>query len=348
MRCFILILLTAFIGSSAQAQTGQQYKVALIGFYNCENFYDTINQPNVDDDEFTPEGGKLYTPKVYLDKVGKLTSVLSQIGTDVTPDGLAIFGVAEIENESVLQDLAHNDKLKSRNYQVVHYDSPDLRGVDVGLLYNPKYFKVTYSEPLFVDLKDDDGKQRFTRDVLYVAGKLDGEPINIFVNHWPSRRGGDVASAPSRAAAASVVKHKVDSLNAADPKSKIVIMGDLNDDPVSPSVTKVIGATGDKSKLKQGGIYNPWVQYYKDGIGTLAYNDAWNLFDQIMISEPFMAKDQSGFFFQKASIFKKEWMLQKTGNYKGYPLRTYDTNVYMGGYSDHFPTYITFLKAIRQ
>ncbi|CAN5628865.1 endonuclease [soil metagenome] len=325
----------------------QNYKIGLIGFYNLENLFDTINQPDVNDEDFTPDGANLYTPKVYMDKLAHLSDVISQIGADFTPDGLSMFGVAEVENITVIRDLIHEPKLKARNYAIVHYDSKDLRGIDVGLVYSPKYLKVKQSESLHVDLKGDDGEPYNTRDVLYVYGLYDGEPIHIFVNHWPSRRGGEEASAPNRAAAARVCKLKIDSINQATPNAKIIVMGDLNDDPVSPSVAKVLGATGDLAKVKPGGLYNPWVKYYKDGIGTLAYNDAWNLFDQIMVSEAFLPKTQEGFFFQKAVIFKKEFMMQNSGRYKGYPKRTYDFSVYMGGYSDHFPTFIEFLKPVK-
>ncbi|MBP7167976.1 MAG: endonuclease/exonuclease/phosphatase family protein [Bacteroidia bacterium] len=339
----LLIAFFLFLNVDVRAQE-KQYKVGIIGFYNLENLFDTINQPDVNDEEFTPNGSNLYTPQVYVDKLGKLEEVLSQIGTDMSPDGLSVFGVAEIENESVLIDLVNQPKLRNRNYKIVHYNSPDLRGIDVGLIYNPKYFKVTGSQSLNVPLMGDDGKPYATRDVLYVHGLYDGEPMHFFVNHWPSRRGGEEASAPSRKLAASVAKAKIDSIMKADPNAKVVLMGDLNDDPVSPSVAKVLGSKGDKSKVKQSELYNPWVSYYKEGIGTLAYNDAWNLFDQIIVSEAYLPKAQDGFFLHQANIFKKEFMLQNSGRYKGYPKRTYDFGVYMGGYSDHFPTYLVLLK----
>lgn len=345
MRILKSILIVAFLVVSCSLSVqAQQYKAGVIAFYNLENLFDTINQPEVNDEEFTPTGANLYTPQVYMDKLGKLSDVLSLIGTDITPDGFSVLGCAEIENITVLQDLINMPKLKGRGYKIVHYDSPDKRGIDVGFLYNPKYFKVLHSEPLFVPLKGDDGEPYFTRDVLYVYGLYDGEPVHFFVNHWPSRRGGEEASAPNRALAAGVAKAKIDSINKATPDAKIILMGDLNDDPVSPSVAKTLGAIGDEGRVKPNGLYNPWVKYYKDGIGTLAYGDAWNLFDQIMLSHAFLDKKQSGFFYQKASIFSKEFMIQKTGRYKGYPLRTYDSGAYQGGYSDHFPTYILFLK----
>lgn len=341
---FVLFLHLAFY---VGAQEKKQYKVGLIGFYNLENLFDTIDDPNKNDNEFLPEGVNRYTGKVYLDKLSKLEEVVSQIGTDISPDGLSIIGCAEVENTEVLQDLSNQPRLKARQYKVVHYNSPDDRSVDVALLYNPKYFNPTHSEPLFVDLKNDDGTPRYTRDVLYVSGMYNGEKLHIFVNHWPSRRGGEEASAPGRAKAAGVVRQKTDSINKIDPQAKIIIMGDLNDDPTSPSVTEVLGSVGDMRDVKEKGLYNPWVSYYQEGIGTLAYNDSWNLFDQIIISQPWLEKKQNGFFFKEARIFKKEFMIQKTGRYKGYPMRTYDFNRYVGGYSDHFPTYLVLLKEIK-
>jgi len=323
------------------------YKVAIAAFYNLENLFDTIDDPKINDAEFLPTGTKNYNGEVYLDKLSHLSDVITLIGTDRSHDGAAILGVAEVENEQVLIDLTNTEKLKSRNYKVVHYDSPDFRGIDVGLLYNPKYFIPSYSEPLFVPLFESDTVPRFTRDVLYVAGMMDGELMHIFVNHWPSRRGGEEASAPGRAKAASVCKHKIDSIIAIDPNSKILLMGDLNDDPVSPSVAKVIGAKGEKDQVKKGGMYNPWMASYKQGVGTLAYQDSWNLFDQILLSSGLLSKDQDGYFFGEAHIFSKPWMTQTSGRYKGYPKRTYDFDNYMAGYSDHFPTFLVLYSKVK-
>ena len=320
------------------------YKVGLIGFYNLENLFDTINDPEKNDEEFLPDGSYHYTGEVYIDKLGHLADVLSKIGTDLSPDGLSIIGNCEIENENVLRDLVNHPLLKNRNYQIVHHNSPDIRGVDVGMLYNPKYFTPVSSQSLTVHLGENDTLEHKTRDVLFVHGKYDNEDFFVFVNHWPSRRGGEERSAPGRAKAAQVCRTMIDSIIGKNPDAKIIVMGDLNDDPVSPSVAVILGSKGDKNKIKQGGLYNPWVEPYKQGIGTLAYNDSWNLFDQIIVSSGFLDKKQSGFFFSEAKIFSKPWMLQTSGRYKGYPKRTYDFNNYMGGYSDHFPTYIVLLK----
>lgn len=340
----IALIIASFTISKAQTQN---YKVICVGFYNLENLYDTINQEGVNDEEFTPEGSRNYTPNVFIDKLDKLSNVISGMGTETTPDGPAILGVAEIENRSVLEALVKQSAISKRNYQIVHYDSPDLRGIDVGLLYNPKYFKPFSSEKLNVPLKNGDGSPYFTRDVLFVTGILDGETTHVFVNHWPSRRGGEEASAPSRALAAGACKKKIDSIMGVDPTSRILLMGDLNDEPVSPSVTKVIGATGDVNKIKEGGMFNPWVDFFKKGIGTLAYQDTWGLFDQILFSSSYLNKSQEGYHFHKAVIYNKEFMVQKTGKYRGYPMRTYDGNRYNGGYSDHFPTYIILIKPVQ-
>jgi hypothetical protein len=331
---------------SAFAQE-KQYKVGIVGFYNCENFYDTIDDPKISDEDFTPNGPYHYTSEVYKDKIGRLTEVLSQIGKDVSPDGLSMIGVAEIENETVLNDLISQPAFKGRNYKLVHYDSPDKRGVDVALIYNPKYFRVLSSQPLHVELIEE-GEPHPTRDVLWVNGVYDGDTVNVFVNHWPSRRGGDEASAPYRAIAAGVGKHVIDSLMKINPETKVILMGDLNDDPTSPSLTKVMGAKGDKEKVNPGEMYNPWVKFIKNGIGTLAYNDAWNLFDQIIVSHGLLDQKQNGYFYSKAMIFKKDFMMQQTGKYKGYPLRTFDGNVYQHGYSDHLPTYILLMKEVKK
>lgn len=351
MRISLIVCLLAVVFSLAAQKKGAEpkYQVGVVAFYNLENFYDTINDPNKNDEEFLPTGDHLYNTAVYTSKVHNLSEVLSQIGTDITPDGFSMLGVAEIENRKVLEDLVNQPELKSRGLKIVHYDSPDERGVDVGFIYNPKYFTVKHSEKLFVKLMNDDGSLHYTRDVLWVSGIYgQTDTVNVFVNHWPSRRGGEEASAPGRAAAARASKHIIDSLMAINPNTKVIVMGDLNDDPISPSVTKVLGAVGTKSDVKPGGLYNPWVDYYKKGIGTLAYQDSWNLFDQIMLSYGWLTEKQKGFFFKGAHIFSKQFMVAKTGKYKGYPMRTYDGVVYNGGYSDHFPTYCVLLKAVGQ
>ncbi len=339
----ISIALLCITNSEAQKKS---YKVSLIGFYNLENLYDTVNNPIVDDEEFLPNSERHYNTRIYQDKLDRLTTVIAQIGTDINPEGLALLGVAEVENDTVLTALIKHKNLKSRNLKIVHYDSPDRRGVDVGLLYNPKYFKPLYSAPLFVKLPGGSKDSYFTRDILYVKGIMDEDTIHVMVGHWPSRSGGEERSIPARAAAAGVCKKIIDSIMATNPQSKIILMGDLNDDPISPSITKVLGAKGKMSDVKEKGLFNPWADFYRRGIGTLAYQDAWGLFDQVIISQAWLDKEQSGYFFHKATIFNREFLVQQTGRYKGYGKRTWDGMTYNYGYSDHFPVYVTMLKKV--
>lgn len=339
----LLVSLNAF------SQKGNQtdYQIVSIAFYNFENLYDTIDDPNKNDEEFLPTGDKKYTGKVYKDKLSKLSEVIAKLGIEQTPDGPAIIGTAEIENIEVLKDLAKQPAIASRNYQPILIDGPDLRGNDPALLYNPKYFTPIKTTNLFVPIMRD-GDTSFTRDILYVKGLLLNEMVHIFVNHWPSRRGGEEASAPLRAAAANVCREVIDSILDANDESKILVMGDFNDDPASPSIKKVLRANGNMEDLNLAELYNPFSDFYKNGIGTLAWDNAWNLFDQVILSQSWTIKSQNGLFFNKAEVFNRPFLTQKTGNFKGYPFRCYVGNEYTGGYSDHFPVLTYFLKKINK
>jgi len=342
----VLILSTLLVVSFSIFAQKKDYKPIVIGFYNLENLYDTVDNTMTNDEEFLPNGPRNYSGDIYKNKLGKLATVISQMGEEISPDGPVLLGVAEVENDTVLNDLVHQKLLEKRNYQIVHYDSKDIRGVDVGLLYNPKYFTVIASDKLFVHLPSGSKDAYYTRDVLWVKGNLDGEIVHIYVNHWPSRSGGEKRSEPGRKAAAQVVRNHIDSMAKVEPGAKIIVMGDLNDDPVNESITKVLGAQPNQADVRKGGLYNPWTELYKKGTGTLAYQDAWGLFDQIIISYPWLNKDQNGAFFFQQHIFFKEYLVENNGRYKGYPMRTWDGNTYRGGYSDHFPTYIIFLKKL--
>jgi hypothetical protein len=344
MYKFFLTVSISVLSISFGFAQKQSYRVSLIGFYNLENFYDTVDNPIVNDEEFLPDGQRHYNTRIFLDKVSRLSTVIAQMGTDINPDGLALLGVAEVENDTVLNILVNHPNIKSRKLKFEHFDSPDARGIDVALLYNPKYFKPLYSAPLFVQLPGGSKDSYFTRDILYVKGLMDGDTVHVFVNHWPSRLGGEERSMPARAAAAQVAKSTIDSLMAINPDSKIVLMGDLNDDPTSPSVTKVLGANGKINDIKEKGLYNPWWDFYKKGIGTLAYQDAWGLFDQVIISKAWLDKEQKGYHFNRAVIFNREFLVQQTGKFKGYGKRTWDGMTYNYGYSDHFPVFVTMLK----
>lgn len=340
-----LIFATALLFSSSLYAQQKQYKVLNIGFYNLENLFDTIHQKGVNDYEYLPESKKKYNSFVYNDKLNKLSSVIVEVGKNVSPDGVAILGVCEIENRTVLEDLVKTEALKNRNYQIVHYDSPDRRGVDVGFLYNPKYFTVDTSYNFPVDFPPAaDGYKSYTRDVLWVKGRLDGETYHFFVNHWPSRYGGPAASNHRRVKAAEVCRAVIDSIYNVEPQANIVVMGDFNDNPTDASITKSLKANHKLTDADEQVLYNPWVDSYQKGIGTIAYQDSWSLFDQIIISRNVLKKSDDKYSFYKSGIYKRDDMIQTTGRYKGYPKRTFDFDRYVGGFSDHFPTYITLIK----
>jgi hypothetical protein len=326
-----------FIANQAFAQT--QYQSFPIGFYNLENLFDTKDDENVRDTEFTPNGDKAWTEERYASKLKNMSSIIAQMGIEMNADGVIGLGVSEIENKGVLEDLVKEESIVDRNYQIVHYDSPDKRGIDVALLY----FTLKQSQARELLLVND-GYRKYTRDVLVVTGDIQGEEISILVNHWPSRSGGEKRSAPGRKAAAELNMAIIDSLYAINPQAKIVIMGDLNDDPSSPSIKKTLNAKPKINKVGKGGLYNPMYRKHQRGEGSNAYRDSWSLFDQIIINDPLLSTSQEGLFFHKAEIFKKPEMLQKSGQYKNYPLRTFGGSEYRNGYSDHFPVIAFFLK----
>ncbi len=339
---FLIGLLMAYC-YVAQAQDAPKSYVSAIGFYNLENLFDTIDTENVSDTDFTPNGEMRYNSKVYADKMNNLSHVISLMGKDA-PDGIAVLGVAEIENRSVLEDLVKQPKIADKNYQILWFDSPDKRGIDCAFLYNPKYFKLKSAKPLRVGGLNAEGDTLFTRDITLMSGLFDGEEMHFMVGHWPSRRGGEAATAPLRQRAAKVCRQAADSLLAKNPNAKIMIMGDLNDNPDDISVKDIIGAEGKLKKVKPQGFYNPFFDPYKKGLGTLAHNDAWGLFDQIIISEAYVPIKPNSWYYKGAVVFNEKFLTQKSGRYEGYPFRTYSGAEYIGGYSDHFPTFIYLWK----
>lgn len=335
-----LIFLTTF----AVGQSSKKDKIRCISFYNLENLFDTINQPDVDDEEFTPEGKKAWDGRKYQAKLTNMSEVISKLGKEVTPEGPAVMGLCEIENHGVLKDLVAQPTLKKRKYRIVHYDSPDKRGIDVALIYQPKYFKVTNTTSTSLFIEGDDNF--FSRDQLVVSGIFDGEPMHFIVNHWPSRSGGQEKSETKRIAAAQLTRYLVDSVLALDSKAKIMVMGDLNDDPADASVSKYLNTSNDKNALTGNQLFNPMADIHKNGTGTLQYRDKWNLFDQIILSKAFFDGTKNSFKFLEAQVFNKPFLFQHTGDYKGYPLRTFGGKDYLGGYSDHLPVMVFLIKKI--
>lgn len=341
LRRLLTLLLAAVCIAPAVAQQPPKKRMLTFGvaFYNLENLFDTIpNNPLGRDLEFTPGGDNRWDSNKYRTKLHNLAYAISQMTTSVTPMGPACIGVSEIENRSVLDDLVKEEAIKDWNLQVIHHDSPDLRGVDVGLLYNPRFFKPINVTNHHLDIGYP------TRDQMCVTGLLGGSRVGIIVNHWPSRRGG--RSGDSRSAAARLSKHIADSLLATDPKMGVIIMGDLNDDPSDKSCAEVLGAVKKPADCRPGGLYNPfWVKLDK-GIGSYIYRGQWDLFDQIIINYNLLHGD-NGLKFHGAEVLNKEFLKQSDGQYKGYPRRTFSGGAWQGGYSDHFPTEIFLTKEVK-
>lgn len=335
----ILFLLTA---QFCVAQSDKKKLTVSVGFYNLENLFDTINDPNTNDEEYLPQGKNHWTSERYVKKVSNMAYAISRIGDNLMPIPPMILAISEIENRRVVEDLVGHDYLKKFNYQIVHYDSPDRRGVDVGLIYNPSYFTVTNSAVHRLDYSNDTSFR--TRDQLVVTGTIYGETLHIIVCHWPSRRGGEARSRPLRNAAADLSRHIIDSLLALDANAKIVMMGDLNDDPNDVSLLERVNAKSERADVDSKSMYNPYYNMYKRGDGSLAYRDAWNNFDQIMVSPALVNGGNNSFTISSAKIYNANFLTNTKGQYRGYPFRTFSYGSFMGGYSDHYPVYILLVK----
>lgn len=302
-----------------------------VAFYNLENLFDTEDDQYTLDDDFLPNADRKWTEKRYEKKIYKLGSAIASLGPENAESAPVILGVAEVENKKVLQDLTTSKKLEAFQYDFVHYNSPDERGIDVALLYQKEYFSVTTSETIPVLLYDEDGDRDYTRDILYVEGLLNNEPLHIFVNHWSSRRDGADETAHKRIKAAATVREKIDHIQFNEEDAHIIIMGDFNDDPNSESVEEHLVTTD---------LYNPMKKLLTNSEGSLNYKGEWNLFDQIIFTTNFFDYKKHTHSFAFADIFDEHFLTQWKGKYKGNPFRTFAGRKYIGGYSDHFPVYI--------
>jgi len=303
-----------------------------IAFYNLENLFDTKDDPHTLDDDFTAKSYKKWTKKRLEKKLKKLGKVISNISYDTIGFPPVILGVAEVENEDVLERLAQTKFLKKKGYECVHFDSPDERGIDTGLLYRSDFFEVLEKKVHPLYLFDETGRRDYTRDILYVYGKLQHQQVHILVNHWPSRRKGVEETEPKRIAAAQKNRAVAEQILKKDPSARIIIMGDFNDDPFSESL-KV---------LSDSSFFNPMQTLMSVDKGSLTHQGNWYLFDQIVVSHSFLKGHQNPFQFKEARIFKPDSIQEYKGRFKGSPFRTYIGKKYLGGFSDHFPVYAVF------
>jgi predicted extracellular nuclease len=329
---------------SGISQENKTYKIRTIAFYNVENLFDITNDSLTFDDDRTPEGKDNWTLERYTNKVANISKVISEIGADVTKTSPDIIGICEVENQRVVEDLILHPNLADKNYGVIHFDSPDERGIDVALLYKKSVFIPNSFKSHRLLLFNEEGFRDYSRDQLVVGGFMDNEEIRFIVNHWPSRSGGEARSRPNRIAAAKLNKRIIDSLVKLDAHTKIISMGDFNDDPINDSFKKVLRTQGKVKKLEENDLFNPMEKLHKKGVGSLAYRDKWNLFDQIYFTRNFINEKKKDFSFWKVGVFNPSYLMDPNGRYKGYPLRTYAGGSYVGGYSDHFPVFLYLIK----
>ena len=338
----VIGVLLTFLPASAQ----KKYSVYGVGFYNQENLFDTCHDEGKRDYDFLPTGSYKWNAMKYNHKLNNMSRALADMGTDVLPNiGCAIIGLAEVENSKALDDLIAQPALSARNYQYVHIEGPDRRGIDCALLYNPSLFSVknTRLVPYVQKLKKDSAF--YTRGFLTVSGTLADENVAVIVCHLPSR----FSESFYRELGAEQVKAIKDSLLNDDPNCKVFIMGDMNDDPIDKSMAGILKGKGNIKDVNEGDMYNPWYNILvKEGVGTLLYQGSWNLFDQILVTPNLLNKDDKKDFsslkFWKNQIFKRDYLFQTEGKYKGSPKRTTAGGVWLNGYSDHLPVVVYLVK----
>ena len=338
----VIGVLLTFLPASAQ----KKYSVYGVGFYNQENLFDTCHDEGKRDYDFLPTGSYKWNAMKYNHKLSNMSRALADMGTDVLPNiGCAIIGLAEVENSKALDDLIAQPALSARNYQYVHIEGPDRRGIDCALLYNPSLFSVknTRLVPYVQKLKKDSAF--YTRGFLTVSGTLADENVAVIVCHLPSR----FSESFYRELGAEQVKAIKDSLLNDDPNCKVFVMGDMNDDPIDKSMAGILKGKGNIKDVNEGDMYNPWYNILvKEGVGTLLYQGSWNLFDQILVTPNLLNKDDKKDFsslkFWKNQIFKRDYLFQTEGKYKGSPKRTTAGGVWLDGYSDHLPVVIYLVK----
>lgn len=340
------LLFILYLPNDAASQIKNAYQQTCIGFYNVENLFDCEDDPITKDDDRTPTGTSHWTEERYHKKVANVAKVIYDFGHSISNrNTLAILGLAEIENRYVLDAVLQDSILAGFSYGIIHKDSPDYRGIDVALLYDTSVFHPKHIQHYPLQLEDPKTHNpRTTRDQLVVTGMLADEEISVIVLHWPSRRGGQKKSEVHRLRAAKLTRHIADSLHVRNPYAKIVIMGDLNDNPSDKSVRAVLEAKKHRKETSTKEFYNPMYTMFKNGQGTLAHKDRWALFDQILVSDGLLNPDYYSWSLYTAHIYSKPYLLTPRGNYKGYPFRSMVGSHFTNGYSDHLPVYIQLIR----
>jgi len=354
-RSFIVAALLILMSLSASAQKTQQNYV--IGFYNLENLFDTYDDPVKNDSEFLPEGKNKWTQAKYEKKLHNMAKVIRSMA-DNNKRWHTILGISEIENRLVIEDLVSQPEIADANYQIVHYDSPDRRGVDVALLYKPDQFTYLDSESIpfdfnsDIDFSDTDTSYFKTRDILMVHGLIAGEHFAFYVAHLPSRIGGKGGNLRSRGA--EIIYNHSREMEAKYPGIKIVAMGDMNDNPTDDSMAKYLHGQERLENVTPTEFFSPYISMLKAGYGSLCYQGVWSIYDLELVNYNLAHAPDGGLKIQPVTknhgkeyygvVFKRPWMTTQKGQYKGYPFRTFSNGAFVGGYSDHYPTYIVIGK----
>lgn len=349
MKKLKLLLLLSLCLMAQNSFSQKKYSVYAVGFYNQENLFDTCHDEGKRDYDFLPNGSYKWNGLKYTHKLRNMARALADIGTDKLPGvGCAVIGLSEVENAKVLDDLTAQEPLRARNYKYVHIEGPDARGIDCAMLYNPDLFTVKDVRlvPYVQELAKDSAFR--TRGFLTVSGQLAGEHVTVVVCHWPSR----FSTSFYRESAARQVKALKDSLLNEDPHVKVFVMGDMNDDPTNKSMKEILCARAEIKDVKDGDMYNPWYNILaKQGVGTLSYQGSWNLFDQIVMTPNLLdrsgSKDFSKLTFWKNEIFRRDYLFQTEGKYKGNPKRTHAGGAWLDGFSDHLPVVVYLIKEVR-
>ena len=342
MKKLLFVVGLLFLVVSISRSQEKKFALYSVAFYNLENLFDTIHDAGKNDYEYLPDGTNKWNTMKYMAKLKNMSDVLSQLATDKLPMGPAIIGVSEVENKNVLVDLLKQPALQDRGYEIIHYEGPDRRGVDCAFFYNPQLFQLEESVLLpYIYVNDTVHR---TRGFLVAGGKMAGEHIYAIVNHLPSR----AAASPARERGGEQLRAIKDSLLTVDPSAKIIIMGDMNDDPMDKSMSVALGAKRKIADVAPHDLYNPWWDMLtKKGVGSLMYRGKWNLFDQIVFTGNLLGDDRSTLKFYKNEVFRRSFLFQQEGKYKGYPKRTQAGGVWLNGYSDHLPTIIYLIKELR-
>ena len=346
----------AFFCSAAYAQKAQNH---VIGFYNLENLFDVYNDPVKNDEEFLPEGKNKWTEAKYQVKLKNMAKVIRAMKEE---NGVwhALLGVSEIENRLVLEDLVWEEQIREANYQIIHYDGPDRRGVDVALLYDPKVFTFIESESIpftfegssidWIQSKEERDYFR-TRDILMVHGTIDGEHFAVYVAHLPSRAGGKKGGNQLRDRGGEIMYNHAMQMQAKYPGIKIICMGDMNDNPTDPSMAEYLHGKEFTEEVTDTEFFSPFTSMLKAGFGSLAYQGVWSIYDLLLVNNALVHPQEGTFGLRQlhkkgyyGRIFNAKFLTNQAGQYKGTPYRTFSNGAVIGGYSDHYPTYIVITK----